>query len=130
MNTGGKVKILWRKISLSDLGEAEDTYFYAIFRGKNLLYIGMTYYQDISREVKNTIWAFDMYTTGLYLCFGYIDRKQTTYKRITLQIVRDIECALINALQPLYNTQCKKSYTGRSGIVIYNTGCIKGEIKT
>jgi len=128
MNRGGTVRIFWERVYLSDLGEAEDTYFYAIFRGKNLLYIGMAYYQDIAREVKNTIRAFNMDTTGLYLCLGYITA--TSYGRITLQIIRDVECALINALQPPYNTQCRKSYTGRSGLVIYNTGCIRRKVKT
>ncbi|NPB03902.1 MAG: hypothetical protein GXO39_05765 [Thermotogae bacterium] len=128
MNKGGTVRIFWEKVHLSDLDEVEDTYFYAIFRDKNLLYIGMAYYQDIAREVKNTIRDFDMDTAGLYLCLGYIT--STTYGRITLQIIRDVECALINALQPLYNTQCTSSYTGRSGLEIYNRGCIRGKIET
>jgi len=130
MNRGGTIKIYWEKVSLSDLSNIEDAYFYAIFRGRNLLYIGIAYHQNVSNEIRQTLNRFSEDRRGLYLCLGYIDKEETTYGRITQQIIKDVECALINALQPPYNTQCTNSYTGRSGLEIYNRGCIRGKIKT
>ncbi len=128
MNKGGEVWITWEKMSLSDLTYAPDAYFYAFRRGRNVLYIGIAYYQNVSDEVRRTINRLGLTSYGLQICLGYITG--TTYGRITKQLVRDIECALINAFQPPYNVQCTVSYTGRAGLIIHNHGCIKGTVKT
>ncbi len=95
--------------------------------GRNILYIGIANHQNVSDEVKKTINRFDENPHGLQICLGYITR--TTYGRITNQIIMDVECALINALQPSHNTQCKSSYKGRTGLTIYNSGCIQETVR-
>lgn len=131
MSKGDKVSIKWEKTSIANLRTIEDTYFYALLRGDNVLYIGIAYHQNVADEVNKTINRLDELdknTVGLYVCLGYIT--ESTYGRITEQIVKDVECALIYHFQPPYNTHCTSSYKGRKNLTIYNKGCITGTVKT
>ena len=116
-----KVEIQWRKTTLNSLSQEEDTWFYALSRGNALLYIGISYHQDITKEIKQTLRAFDISTSGLSIWLGYII--ETDYGRITHQIVRDIESLLIFTHQPTYNTQCMTNYTGRDNLKVKNRRC-------
>ena len=116
-----EVILKWEKTNLNKLDDSEDTWFYMFTRGNNLLYIGIAYHQDVYREIKQSLRAFDISTLGLSVWLGYI--VETDYGRITEQIVKDVECLLIYIHQPSYNTQCKSSYTGRNNLKVRNRGC-------
>ena len=116
-----EVKLKWEKTNLNELGGSEDTWFYMFTRGNNVLYIGIAYHQDIYREIKQSLRAFDITSIGLSIWLGYII--ETDYRRITEQIVKDVECLLIYTHQPSYNTQCMANYTGRNNLQVKNRGC-------
>ena len=115
------VVLEWEKTSYKNLSNMEDCYFYTLSRGPTLLYIGIAYFQDVQSEVKNTIRDFDLNIHGLTIWLGYIE--ETSYKRITEQIIKDVECLLIFTHQPPYNTHCTSSYTGRNNLKVENQGC-------
>ena len=127
MAMDGEVWIRWESMSLEDTAEAEDTYFYALRRGNAVLYIGIAYDQHVADEVWRTIERLGMDSRGLYVCLGYVIK--ATFGRITRQIIGDVECCLICALKPPYNTHCEKSYTGDRNLIIHNRGCIEETVK-
>ena len=116
-----EMKLQWKKTKLSELGDNEDTWFYAFTRGNVLLYIGITYHQVVHNEIKKRLRELSINSSGLSIWLGYI--AESDYERITKQIVRDIECLLIYAHQPSYNTQCTSNYTGRDNLKVKNKGC-------
>ncbi len=115
------LKIEWEKTNLNGLNNHEDTWFYAFSRGNGLIYVGIAYHQDVVKEIKQSLRAFDINTAGLSIYLGYI--AESDYGRITEQIVRDTECLLIYVHQPSYNVQCTANYTGRDNLKIKNRGC-------
>jgi hypothetical protein len=116
-----ELKLRWEKTNLLELDDKEDTWFYMFTRGKNIIYIGISYHQDIRREIKQSLRAFSICTIGLSIWLGYI--METNYRRITEQIVKDVESLLIYTHQPSYNTHCKSNYTGRNNLKVKNSGC-------
>ena len=93
---------------------------------KDCLYIGMTYDQDFGEEIRAK-WAGDVgdwirrNVEGTILVkVGHIELLE--HQKITEQIVKDIECLLIYRTQAPANIQCKKSYTGRLPIHVWNVG--------
>lgn len=121
MNT---ITLDWVQTSMDDLEYQDDTCFYAFARGRNLLYIGMTYDQTIQDEVKATINRFDFNMQGISIWLGYIDYQATTYQRITRGIIKDTECLLIRIHQPTYNTSCINNYTGRWNFRVVSRGSV------
>lgn len=115
------VSIEWLNIKYDKLSSYEDAYFYMSLKGRTLLYIGIAFKQDIVKEVNNTLRAFKVKGDTITIGLGYIS--YTTYKRITEQIVKDVECLLIFKNQPLWNTQCKSSYTGRPDLKVISHFC-------
>lgn len=115
------MKLKWGKTSYQGLAEMRDSYFYAFFRGSVLLYIGIAYNQNVKNEIKNTIQDFDISRQGLTLWLSYIEK--TDFRRITEQIIKDVECLLIFTHKPSYNTHCKFSYAGRDNLKVKNRGC-------
>jgi hypothetical protein len=81
----------WKQIDINSIPELDDTYFYAFTQNNNLLYIGMTYYQDVVDEIRQTIRRIGYNGNKIWL--GYI--KKTDYERITKEIIMDIEFLLI-----------------------------------
>ncbi len=124
MRKNGELLIKWEEVLLGDLGEVEDAYFYALLRGKTVLYIGIAYHQRVAEEVKRTVNRLDVNPRGLYVCLGYVIK--ATFGRITQQIIGDVECCLISSLKPRYNKHCREAYTGNRSLIIRNSGCIKG----
>lgn len=119
-----KVKLQWEKTNLTNLDKLnnnEDARFYVFSRGNILLYIGMTYKQDISAEVKQSLGRFGINTTGVTIWLGHV--AEYSHKRTSLEIIRDVECLLIKAHKPPYNTQCNVSYTGRDSLKVTNRMC-------
>jgi hypothetical protein len=117
------VKVKWLPTNYGELREYYDTYYYALSRGNNLLYIGIGYHQNVQTEVRQTIRRLNINTQGLTIWLGYIDYEATTYQRITQQIVLDVECLMIFTNSPAYNTQCQENYTGRNNLKVRTSGC-------
>jgi hypothetical protein len=113
MNT---VSITWLRVRYVDLKDHKDTIYYAFSNRKVLLYIGITFRQNMKTEIDQTLKSFKERPENVTLWIGYIT--YTTYVRITEQIVKDVECLLIFKNKPLWNTQCKAEYTGRPDLKI------------
>ena len=117
------IKITWVQTNFKEVGDYYDTYYYAFSRGNNLLYIGISYQQNVRTEIAQTLRRFGISVNGLSIWLGYIDDKYTTYRRITNQIVLDAECLMIRTNQPTKNSQCKVNYTGRCNFKVKTSGC-------
>ncbi len=117
------VHIEWIQTNYRGIEDCDDTYYYAFSRGNYLLYIGISYDQDIKTEIDQTLRRFGINTTGLTIWLGYLNSTATTYGRITQQIVLDVECLMIFTNKPYHNTQCKDNYPGRCNLTVSTTGC-------
>lgn len=118
-----EIKIDWVKTNYNEVGDYYDTYYYAFSRGNNLLYIGISYRQNVKTEIAQSQRRLGINVNGLSIWLGYVNSDQTTYGRITKQIVLDAECLMILTNQPTYNTQCKENYTGRCNFKVKTSGC-------
>ncbi len=99
---------------------------YAIYEvkgkiAKKLLYIGETYSQGFSKRLKQhkREWIPKYEGIKMSVCFGKICLPEG--RKISQQIVFDVEGLFIHNLIPPCNTSGKKGYRGR-GIVVINTG--------
>ena len=119
------VVIQWTGTNLSTLSnqDQKDAFWYALSRAENLLYIGMTYDQIVANEVSGVISRLDIDPRGLIIWVGRVDRDESTFERITRELVRDVECLLIYTHQPPYNTHCTNAYTGRDDLRVRNRRC-------
>jgi hypothetical protein len=108
--------IKWHKTTLSALDTNDDYYFYAFSRGSNLLYIGNSIRQDVKDRIPQNIRRFNLDPRGLTIWLGEIS--DTSYQRITKQMILDTEALLINSNQPNLNTQCKANYNGRGNLTV------------
>lgn len=117
MNT---VSIVWERVKYVNLIDHKDAFYYAFSKGKVLLYIGITYRQDIKKEIDQTLRSFKVNEDSVNIWIGYISH--TSYIRLTEQIIKDVECLLIFKNKPLWNTLCKASYTGRSDLKVISRG--------
>ncbi len=109
-----------------DKPEAKDIGVYAIYEMKGrepekLLYVGETYTQTFSTRLKQhrKDWIPRYEGTKMAVCFGKI--AFPAGKKISRQIVLDIERLLIHKLIPPINTSGKKGYKGRE-IFVFNIG--------
>jgi len=118
-----EIKINWVQTNFNEVGDYYDTYYYAFSRGNNLLYIGISYRQNVRTEIAQTLRRLKISANGLSIWLGYVNSEQTTYGRITEQIVLDAECLMIYTNQPTYNTQCKENYTRRCNLKVKTGGC-------
>ena len=125
-----KVTINWHQTNLSSIDLLDDTAFYAFSRGNNLIYIGIAFRQTAVDEVRYNFGRLGLSATGMSIWLGYVDKKDTTYNRITNEIVKDAECLMIYMNQPSQNTQCKVNYTGRSNfrVVSRNLSLLRNRI--
>ena len=112
--------LVWEKVGFSELDEVEDCHFYAFTRGNSLLYLGMTWDQDIQSEVKQSLKDFGANNLGLSIWMGYIVK--TSAKRLSPQLIQDAEALLIRNHGPLWNNHHVHSYRGRDNLVLSNTG--------
>lgn len=125
-----RVTVTWTKTSLSKIAAENDTKLYAFSRGKQLIYIGLAYHQDVKVEVKQTLKRLNINSTGLSIWLG--DISSSTLQRISKQLVYSVECLLIYRNQPLENSQCIQNYKGRNDLTVTSKDCprLKGQIKT
>lgn len=123
-----KVTINWYQTNWSAMTLHKDTVFYAFTRGSNLLYIGIAYYQDVVDEVRSTLRRLNLSTTGMSIWLGYIDSENTTYGRITHEIIIDTECLMIHMNKPSQNTQCISNYTGRWNLRVVSRDLLRNRI--
>lgn len=88
---------------------------------KKLLYIGETYTQEFGKRIQQhrKDWFSRYEGIKMAVCFG--DIALPAGRKISQQIVFDIEGVLIHKLIPPCNTSGKKGYGGR-GILVINTG--------
>ena len=106
--------------------EADDYGIYAIYEmgnklPKKLLYIGETYTQVFGKRLRQhqKEWLYRYDGVKMTISFGAICLP--TGRKISRQIVLDVEGVLIHSLIPPCNTSGKKGYRGR-GIIVINTG--------
>ena len=123
-----KITIDWYRTNWTTISYNEDTVFYAFTRGNNLIYIGIAYRQRIIDEVRNTLRRLNLSTTGMSIWLGYIDRANTTYGRVTQEIVRHAECLMIYMNQPSQNVQCMQNYTGRRNLRVVSRNLLANRI--
>jgi hypothetical protein len=116
-----KINLAWKKTTVKKMKDVKHGHFYAFSHGVRLQYIGMTYAQDVHDEIKNTIRAYGLSANGLTIWIGQI--KQTDYKRVSKDLVMDIERFLIFTYQPSFNIQGKPNNNVRRNLVVKNTGC-------
>ncbi|WP_299456839.1 hypothetical protein [uncultured Microscilla sp.] len=123
-----RIVINWLETNYDDMDYEEDAYFYALLDEEDeLVYIGSVYDQEIQDGIERNMRDFDLNTETTGIFIGYIN--DMTYERISKQIVADAKCLMIHLYQPEYNTQCKKSYTGRLGFEIISNDLFE-EIST
>jgi len=116
-----EVKIEWKQTNFSNVKNLPDADYYGFSRGANLLYIGISYHQDVVVEIRQTLTRLNINTNGLSIWLG--DITESTYGRITERIVKDAECLMIGTNQPVKNTQCINTYTGRNNFKVKTSGC-------
>lgn len=109
---------MWERTLIEEINEMEDCHFYAFSQGNNLLYIGMTWDQTIQKEVKKTLYLYDAKKKELIIWLGYI--VDIDYKRLTKNIVKDVEALLIRYHEPNWNVSNVKNYTGRDKLIVIN----------
>lgn len=92
-----------------------------------LLYIGQVFDQTLRERIPQEHPAYKCVLNyqkkhsgvGVVVMLGTV--KKSTVKKSTQQLFNDIECCLIFCNQPLCNTSCKESYSGRD-LKVFNTG--------
>lgn len=97
------VSLGWQKTKLSEIHLLVEAYFYAFTRADNLLYIGKSEYTTLKAEIKQNLSRLDISNIGLTPWIGYVERDKTSIKRITSEIIDDVESLLIYKLQTQFN---------------------------
>lgn len=123
-------KVDWKgQYSIESAQDNSGTGIYAIYEvkgkiAKKLLYIGETYSQGFSKRLKQhkKDWIPKYEGVKMSVFFGKIYPPEG--RKISQQIVLDIERLLIHKLIPPCNTTGKKGYRER-GIVVINTGKVE-----
>ena len=87
------ITLEWERVEdINKIRELDDTEFYVFTQNNTLLYIGIAYHQNVADEIRQTIRSFKYNENKIKIWLGYIEKSD--YKRITEEIVRDIECLL------------------------------------
>jgi len=92
-----------------------------------LLYIGQAFGQTLRERIQQEHPAYECVfdyqkkysNVGIVVMLGVIEK--STVEKLTQQLFDDIECCLVFRNQPLCNTSCKESYSGRD-LKVINTG--------
>lgn len=113
----------WEKTNLSTMHLLGETYFYALTRGDNLLYVGKSEYTFLKAEIRQNLKRLDISNTGLVIWIGFVERDKTTIKRMTSEIIDDVESLLIYKLHTHYNEKKTKTYRGRVPLRVINDYC-------
>ncbi len=120
--------INWKKVETSEPKELSNKYdLYLFYRGKNTLYIGKSFEQQVLVEINKTIkrleenYQFNKIGVGVFV--GMLNLDKSDAQRRSNQLITDIECLLIYNQKPTYNTQCQQNYTGRKKLQIINKNC-------
>jgi hypothetical protein len=114
--------IHWFQTNMSNVHIQEDTSLYAFTRGTNLLYIGLANKQNIAAEVNQTFKRINETPQGLVVWLGYLINHNGDSTEDLHRLIKDTECLLIYRNQPVKNSQCKKSYTGRRPLTVMCEG--------
>ena len=80
-------------------------------RRETVLYIGLTYFQDLVRRLRRHKWWLDELRGNIGVRFAAIELEEGSKQ--SEKRAKDIEALLTYYCQPQYNTQNKKSYRGR-----------------
>lgn len=115
-----KVTLDWEKTCLSKLHLHNEAYFYAFSRANKVLYIGKSEWTTLVAEIKQNLKRLAISNTGLSLWIGHVNKSKTTIKRITTEIIDDVESLLIFKVQSKHNIQKTKTYRGRVNLRVVN----------
>lgn len=129
-----RITLRWKRTTYTELLTHNDYFFYAISRGKNLLYIGNTQDQHVKDRLKqHVVQKFDRETRGLTFWLADIDSQTFVIDRKNqAQVIHDTESLLIFRNQPSLNHQCKVNYTGAMDLRIISHNCprLKAKIES
>ena len=114
------VSLRWHKTKLSELHLHDETYFYAFSRANNVVYIGKSEWTTLKAEINQNLKRLDISHIGLSLWIGYVVTDKTSIKRITTQIIDDVESLLIYKIPSQHNIKKTKSYRGRVPLRVEN----------
>ena len=114
------VSLGWQQTKLSEIHLHGETYFYAFTRADNLLYVGKSEYTTLKAEITQNLKRLGISNIGLVLWIGYIERDKTSIKRISSEIIDDVESLLIYKLNTQFNEKKTKSYRGRVPLRVIN----------
>ena len=118
-----QVTINWRKHYFDELNEIDENYnnfLYAIARGKTILYIGKAFRQYVSDRIYNNLERKDINSRGVYLWIGEIDNENSSFTRISDELICDVENLLIYYYESTYNEKNINNYNGRNNLRIIN----------
>ena len=114
------VSLHWYKTKLSELHLLGESYFYAFTRANTIVYIGKSEWTTLKAEISQNLKRLQISNIGLSLWIGYIETDKTTIKRITTQIIDDVESLLIYKIPTTFNNKKTKSYRGRIPLRVIN----------
>ncbi|MBR3947333.1 MAG: hypothetical protein IKJ56_09600 [Bacteroidales bacterium] len=123
------IKLKWKQTTFSQMNDLDDTNFYMFVRLGKIIYIGMTAVtseqsvQDEINSKKDPM--FNGNVAGVSVWLGYLKkdaRYNNSIKRLSDNIVHDVENLLIYTVKPANNTQCVNNYGGRD-LLIVNEDC-------
>ncbi len=126
-NNPRRVSVRWFKpIPYSDLRDWKGEYYevlYVVYKGSEILYVGMAYDQYVDIRLGNHHKLSEIAKIenqrGLVISFGELRLKHG--RRLSRRLVEEIENLLIFYYEPKYNKRGIYTYTGRE-LVIRNSG--------
>lgn len=92
-----------------------------------LLYIGQAFDQTLRERIPQEhpayacVFDYQRRHSGVCIVVMLGTVEKSTVAKLTQQLLNDIECCLIFCNQPLCNTSCEESYSGRD-LKVINTG--------
>lgn len=114
------VTLDWEQTNLSRIHLHHEAYFYAFSRANTVVYIGKSEWTTLRAEITQNLKRLNISNTGLSLWIGHVNRNKTSIKRITTEIIDDVESALIFKIPSTHNIQKTKTYRGRVNLKIIN----------
>lgn len=119
------ITINWHKIRWKGLKISDNTVFYAFTRGSNLVYIGKGTKENVTSNIEETLKELGLHRTGLSIWFGEVDFANSSFKKLTKELVNDAYCLLIYLNKPYQNNECIINYQGRKNFNVLSNHLLK-----